>query len=523
MADRLRRVFTACRLFSYLLIAITVLITFPKFSGAANQFSLAWDANGDSSIAGYRLYARQSNEAYNYDSPSWEGPDTSCTVDDLIDTAEYCFVVRCYDINGIESGDSNEVCATAASSNQPPVADAGPDQNVESGLMVSLSGENSIDLDDGIASYHWEQINGLPVDLSFDPVEPYASFVAPEAGGDGESLTFELTVTDYEGLQSVDSCIVNVSWINTPPFPDAGPDQTVNEGMTVVLDGSGSADADDGIVSHRWAQVGGVPVSLSDPMAVRPSFTAPDVGPDGTSLRFQLTVTDNGGLQAADTCIVNVSWVNRAPVSDAGADQTVDAGATVSLDGSQSADPDDGIARYSWKQITGLPVTLSDPTGIQPDFTAPAELTETESLEFELNVTDFGGLQSADHCMVSVTPVAKPDDPATVHVADLEASSDRSSWFSWKAAVEIRVHDAGCNAVDGATVSGTWSGGSNGSASCVTRDGVCSVTSSSMWYWYDQTEFTVTDISFPEATYLPAQNHDADMDSDGSSITVYNP
>ena len=93
---------------------------------------------------------------------------------------------------------------------------------------------------------------------------------------------------------------------NTPPIADAGPDQTVNVGVLVTLDGSNSSDPDTGIASYLWEQTGGASVTLSDPTAVQPTFTAPDLGAEGGALTFQLTVTDNGGLQSTDTCVVNV-------------------------------------------------------------------------------------------------------------------------------------------------------------------------------------------------------------------------
>jgi hypothetical protein len=97
---------------------------------------------------------------------------------------------------------------------------------------------------------------------------------------------------------------------NQPPNADADPDQTVDEGVAVTLDGSNSSDPDDGIASYLWTQTGGTPVTLSDTSAVQPTFTAPGVDEDGEALTFQLTVTDNGGLQSSDTCIVNVSNVD---------------------------------------------------------------------------------------------------------------------------------------------------------------------------------------------------------------------
>ncbi|MFO7556314.1 MAG: hypothetical protein R6W88_14010 [Desulfobacterales bacterium] len=45
-----------------------------------------------------------------------------------------------------------------------------------------------------------------------------------------------------------------------------------------------------------WTQAGGTGVTLSDPTSFQPTFKAPDVGPEGAVLTFDLTVTDTGGL-----------------------------------------------------------------------------------------------------------------------------------------------------------------------------------------------------------------------------------
>jgi len=289
----------------------------------------------------------------------------------------------------------------------PPVADAGPDQTVDEGVTVTLDGSNSSDPDNDISSYQWTQTGGPAVTLS-NTSAARPTFTSPNVGPSGASLTFQLTVTDSGGLQSTDSCIVNVSWVNLPPTADGGPDQTVDEGVTVTLDGSNSSDPDNDISSYQWNQTGGLSVTLSDTSAARPTFTAPNVGPSGASLTFQLTVTDSGGLQSTDSCIVNVSWVNLAPTADAGPDQTVDEGLTVTLDGSNSSDPDDGIASYMWNQTGGTPVTLSSTTAVQPTFTAPDVGPSGASMTFQLTVTDSGGLQSTDVCTVTISSVNLP-------------------------------------------------------------------------------------------------------------------
>ena len=97
---------------------------------------------------------------------------------------------------------------------------------------------------------------------------------------------------------------------NNSPVADAGLNQTVQKGASVQLNGANSSDPDGvgDIVSYQWEQLSGPsPVTLSDPTAVAPTFTAPDVGPEGASLEFRLTVTDKGGLSSQATCLVTVT------------------------------------------------------------------------------------------------------------------------------------------------------------------------------------------------------------------------
>lgn len=199
-----------------------------------------------------------------------------------------------------------------------------------------------------------------------------------------------------------------------PPIADAGPDQTVDEGVTVTLDGSNSSDPDDGIASYLWIQTVGTQVTLSDTSAVKPTFISPNVGSDRESLTFQLTVTDNGGLQSTDTCIVNVNWLNIPPIADAGPDQDVYEGATVTLDGSNSTDPDDGIASYLWTQTVGAQVTLSEPTATKPTFVTPPVNASGTELTFQLTATDNGGLATSDEVSVTINDNGITDFPDDV-------------------------------------------------------------------------------------------------------------
>ncbi|MDY6844150.1 MAG: CFI-box-CTERM domain-containing protein [Thermodesulfobacteriota bacterium] len=442
----------------------------------ALDVTLQWDANTEIDLAGYRIYyGTETGPPYNgAGSPinvsfgQDENPDpgkVQFTVSGLANGEIYFFAITAYDNENpsLESGYSNEVFTgdtdedgmpdwwelknnlnpaandaledpdndgytnleeylsntdpnDGASIPQPPIANAGPTQEVGEGVIVTLNGLNSFDPDGTITYYEWNQISGNPITLSNNTIAQ-PTFTSPEVDQDGESLTFQLTVTDNGGLQNSDTCIVNVTWENRPPVANAGDDQVVDEGVVVTLDGNDSTDPDGTIVSYIWTQVNGVPVTLSDPSIAQPTFTSPEVAQDGESLTFQLTVTDNGGLQNSDTCIVNVTWENRPPVANAGNDQEVDEGVVVTLNGSDSIDPDGTIVSYLWTQVDGVPVTLSNTTTIAPTFVTPPVDSTGATLTFELTVQDNGGLRTTDDVSVTVNDngiTGFPDDVFTL-------------------------------------------------------------------------------------------------------------
>jgi len=397
-----------CSSFSILVLTLAMVIFFIALLNIPNahaaEISLAWDENSEPDIAGYKIH--YGLESGSYTTVTDVGDSISCTLGDLEEGETYYFAATAYNEAGYESGYSNEVSHSFTGGNEPPVANAGPDQTVDEGVTVTLNGSGSTDPDGSIASYSWEQTGGPTVVLPSTSVSP--QFTAPNVTQGGASLTFRLTVTDNGGLQSTDTCTVNVTWDNEPPVADAGSNQTVDEGVTVTLNGSGSTDPESSIKSYLWEQTGGPTVTLSNPSVVSPQFTSPDVTQDGVSLTFLLTVTDNGDLQSTDTCTVNVTWdneppVNEPPVADAGSNQTVDEGVTVTLDGSNTADPESSIASYLWTQTGGPTVTLSNPSVVSPTFTSPDVTEGGASLTFRLTVTDNGGLQSTDYCVVNVT------------------------------------------------------------------------------------------------------------------------
>lgn len=93
--------------------------------------------------------------------------------------------------------------------NHPPVANAGSNQTVNEGKLVTLSGTASTDPDGDALSYAWSQMSGTPVTLS-TPDSANTTFTAPVVSAAGQTLAFLLEVTDPGGLSATTSVDVTV-------------------------------------------------------------------------------------------------------------------------------------------------------------------------------------------------------------------------------------------------------------------------------------------------------------------------
>lgn len=109
---------------------------------------------------------------------------------------------------------------------------------------------------------------------------------------------------------------------------------------------------------------------------------------------------------------------NDPPTADAGADQTVEVGTEVTLDGSGSSDPDGDALTYRWTQTNRPTVTLSDTRGVIPTFTP----TEAGTCVFSLVVSDGKANSEVDE--VTVTSMMPPS--GTISIADGAAYTNQS-------------------------------------------------------------------------------------------------
>ncbi len=113
---------------------------------------------------------------------------------------------------------------------------------------------------------------------------------------------------------------------------DAGPDQTVDLGATVQLDGSGSS-ANDGspIDNYQWTQTSGPTVTLDDPTSASPSFTAPQTEVQ-ENIIFELVVTNENGVESQpDSVAITVNPVTPVPPQPPSLDGIVGSGNNINI------------------------------------------------------------------------------------------------------------------------------------------------------------------------------------------------
>ncbi|HUW62650.1 MAG TPA: PKD domain-containing protein [Candidatus Bathyarchaeia archaeon] len=209
---------------------------------------------------------------------------------------------------------------------------------------------------------------------------------------------------------------VNVLNPNLPPIANAGTDQSVFlRTGPVTLDGSESYDPDDDPITYAWSFVsvpGGGKSALTGADTVNPTFT-PDFKGDYV---IQLIVNDGQLDSAPDTVVVTVG--NRPPVANAGPDQPLlFLGTDVTLDGSQSTDPDFDSLTYAWTFVTrpdgsGAELTGADP--VHPTFTPDRKGNYVIQLIVNDGTVDSDEPDTVLVTIVNRPPVANagPDQPA---------------------------------------------------------------------------------------------------------------
>jgi gliding motility-associated-like protein len=262
-----------------------------------------------------------------------------------------------YTVTGTSAAGCINTDQVVVTVNPLPTVNAGVDQTICVGASVTLSGS-------GAATYTWN--NGVTNGVAFAPVA---------------TTTYTVTGTDVNGCINTDQVTVTV---NPLPTVNAGLDQTVCSGTPVTLNGSGAT-------TYSWDN------SVTNGVAFTPVSTT------------TYTVTGTA-LGCTNTDQVTVT-VNPLPTVNAGLDQTVCAGTSVTLNGS-------GAATYTWNNGINNGVA----------FTPAATTTYT------VTGTTAAGCTSTDQVLVTVNPLPIVNaglDQTVCSGTSVTLTASGASTYSW--------------------------------------------------------------------------------------------
>jgi hypothetical protein len=318
------------------------------------------------------------------------------------------------------------------------------------------------------------------------------------------------------------------------------------------------------------------PASVTQGSTTTIGVTVQNVGGQGVSSSFNVVLTDQTagvtlgtqtvtGLAVGATATLSFSWNTTAAAL--GGHTLV---ATQSL-------TDDNAANNQRSAL--VTITLPPADLALTDITAPSQVTQGETAPVVVTVQNVGGqnvgsfdvvltdgsaggviigtqtiaglavgasttrtfdwntagVATGGHILIATQKLADNDatnnaravgvtvNAPSVHVGNLDGVGDKRG-NTWRATVQITVHDFKHVLRSGVTVRGNWNGSSSTIGQCSTSSaGTCSVVLSSIPNSTAMVSFAVTSLTLSGYVYNASANHDPDGSSNGFSIIVTRP
>ena len=328
---------------------------------------------------------------------------------------------------------------------------------------------------------------------SFNPATGSGSFDCTFA----DNGTYNVSVTVGDGFEA-DSDTRPVTVANVAPSVRAGADATVNEGSAFAQTGS---FADPG-ADAPWTGT----VDYGDGSGVQPltvnqttkSYSLNHTYADNGIYTVTVTITDKDAATGSDT--VQVTVTNVAPTANAGADQTVAEGSSVTLNGTYTDPGSADTHTESWSVSASNGQVVAAGSGSSYSFTPNDNGTYTVTY----TVTDDDGGIGSDTAVITVTNVAP-----VVALSGAGTSNEgqtQSYSFSWT--------DPGAD-----TWSRTVSCGATGVPSLSTFNETSKSGTFSCTWADDAPSGSASDI---ETVSVTVSDDDGGSDTKSKSVTIHN-
>ena len=289
------------------------------------------------------------------------------------------FVVRLRVSDGIFISEYDDVIVRVVK-NQRPIAIVNGDQTVRPGQAAVLDASSSFDLENSELKFQWS-IDVAPVGSDayiFHPVMAKTSFI-PDIKG---IYLLRVSVSDSMLVDRAYVVVRVEGEIALPPISNPGEDFFAPTGEIVMLDGSGSSDQQNLVLTYSWRLENsptGSSAIIQNSTSKTPSFT-PDL--DG---EYQVSLQVSNGNLTSRPSFITVTTEQRPVAHIDTRGLVVGAGSTVILNALKSVAPDEGDLSYEWtlQRPTGGQGVLSSSTNAITAFNADIIGTYTVSLRVQ--------------------------------------------------------------------------------------------------------------------------------------------
>jgi len=326
---------------SFLILSVLV-VMIGSVSAAPTSVDMSFNHPTTGDFIDTDLIAVQWNNPSPFTSASLQYKAGSCDgigwSDPLITTSSSSVIAYDWDVSAVSDGTyclrfqtGQDTLATSGLftiDRVAPTADADGPYSCNEGGSVTFDGSGSDDDGSGIASYEWF-VDGVSQGVSSNPTHEYHC----EDGYNEFDVT--LTVTDYAGNSDSDDSIVTIK--DSVPVVDfsctPNPDY---EGSPITC--ISSSTAYDMPMSYSWTTNPNYGTGNEQTFTFTPS--------DNGTVSVTLTVVDGDGSSVSKTEPISVSDV--IPTANAGADQIITEGHSVTVTGTYTDNPADLVSVYEW-------------------------------------------------------------------------------------------------------------------------------------------------------------------------------
>jgi len=406
---------------------------------ACNQL-VNFDASGS-----YHTYPTKSIVTYRWDfdyngtTPNWDAEGNAAQYEQVSHTytqyGSYTVLLQVLDNNNPVKIDETTLTVDVNQGNQNPQAVIGGALQISVGDSLQLDASSSSDPNsacgDSIVSYQWdidgdgdydENISGETINLTWASYQAMVFYPADPVSG-APSNTIHLRVTDTLGGQGQATAVLRI-YTNEPVAVFTVSPNPAQCAQTVTFNASGSYhnNPTKNIVTYRWDfDYNGVTPSW-DMQGNEAGYqqVTHSYGQYGTYTVLLQIEDSNIPAKVDETTVavdVSHSLNNADPQADTGGPYVISVGDSLSLDGSQSSDPDescgDSIVSYEWDlngdgiydgavDVTGETNTVAWTTLSALNLNVADPVTQTPTNTIGLRVTDELGATSASTTVLKI-------------------------------------------------------------------------------------------------------------------------